>query len=401
MMILNDATRAFIAQHRTDDVRKLALLGRKPHDVDLPLALQQIQGWQTARSKLPSWAEREGIIFPPHLNMEQCSSQATARYKRALVLRLCGERRAMADLTGGMGIDFSTLATAFDRAIYVERNPVLCQLMEHNGRVLGLNHAEVRCADCADALPSLPPLDLIFMDPARRDSHGGKVFALSDCQPDVLSLRDALLQKARVLLLKLSPMLDWHEAIRLLGCVREVHIVATGNECKELLLVCGGDGVGNGCVACVNDGQTLTYPMRRDTMAGLAIAPQVAPGDYLYEPNASVMKAGCFGLLCENYAVHALAHDSHLFTSPQCVADFPGRRFRIQAVSTLNKKALRPLLADLKQANIAVRNFPLMANDLRKRLRLRDGGDTYLFATTLQPASSTRPEHILLMTEKI
>lgn len=399
-MILNEATQDFIRQHRRDDVRRLALLGHKPQGVDLPAALQQIQGWQTARTKLPAWAEREDIVFPPHLNMEQCSSEVTARYKQALAARLCKQKRAMADLTGGMGIDFSMLAQGFDRAIYVERNPLLCQLMEHNGHALGLKNMEVRHADCTEALSELPPLDLIFMDPARRDNHGGKVFALQDCQPDVLSMRDALLEKAHTLLLKLSPMLDWHQAVQQLGCVQEVHIVSTGNECKELLLVCASEGASTGSVYCVNDGQTLCFPMDSEPMRGLKTAAEVCPGHYLYEPNASVMKAGCFGLVCEKYGVGTLARNSHLFVSPRLIGDFPGRKFRVKAVSSLNKKELRRALGDLKQANIAVRNFPLTSNELRKRLRLRDGGDAYLFATTFQPADAPRPSHVLLVTEK-
>ena len=213
MITLNDATWRFIRDHRTDDVRQLALMGVKTSEIDLPLALQQIQGWQTARTKLPSWAAKEEIVYPPHLNMEQCSSETTAEYKRDLVKRLCMVRKTMADLTGGMGIDFSTLAQDFDKAVYVERNPTLCALMAHNGPVLGLNHVEVRNEDCADVLAMLPQQDLIFMDPARRDHHGGRVFQLQDCQPDVLSLREKLLRKARVILLKLSPMLDWHAAV--------------------------------------------------------------------------------------------------------------------------------------------------------------------------------------------
>lgn len=400
MITLNDATWRFICHHRTDDVRQLALTGIKEDGVDLPLALQQIQGWQTARTKLPFWAAKEKIVYPPHLNMEQCSSETTARYKRDLVRRLCQERKAMADLTGGMGVDFSTLGQDFDKMIYVERDPILCALMTHNGPVLGLSDVEIRNEDCTEVLSALPKQDLIFMDPARRDHHGGKVFQLQDCQPDVLTLREELLKKARVVVLKLSPMLDWHAAVGQLDCVREVHIVATGNECKELLLVCSSEQIGNGNVYCVNDGQELCFPLGADPNTGLRISQEIHPNDFLYEPNAAIMKGGCFGTICEKYRVGALGHDSHLFTSPVMVDDFPGRRFRIKAISTLNKKELKRNLANIKQANIAVRHFPLSANELKKRLKLHDGGDTYLFATTFQPSITSRQERILLITEK-
>lgn len=400
VMEMNDNTRDFIRRHLTDDVRQLALLSAGQEDVDVAFALRQIQGWQTARAKLPSWAEREGVVYPPHLNMEQCSSEETACYKQRLVARLCPDGGTMADLTGGFGVDFSFLSRAFSRAIYVERNDELCRLMGHNRRALGLANAEIRCADCASALEELPPLDLIFMDPARRDGHGGKVSALRDCQPDVLSLRDTLLRKARVLLLKLSPMLDWHEAVRQLDCVREVHVVSVGNECKELLLVCSAGQVGEGCVCCANGSQMMAFPMAADPMEGLRMATRVAEGDYLYEPNASVMKAGCFGRVCSDYGVGALAHDSHLFVSSSLVSHFPGRRFRIRAVSTLNKRELRQKLAGLTRANVSVRNFPLTVAELRKRLKLCDGGDVYLFGTTFQPPGESRPSHLLLVTEK-
>lgn len=400
MTIINDATREFVRRHRLDNVRQLALMGSKTADIDLTLALQQIQGWQTARTKLPSWAAQEDIIYPPHLNMEQCSSEATARYKGELVARLCPNRGAMADLTGGMGIDFSVLAGQFDRAIYVERNPQLCQLMAHNAPVLGLKGVEIRHGDSTEVLHELPHLTLLFMDPARRDSHGGKVFQLQDCQPDVLQLRDKLLQQADVVMLKLSPMLDWHAAVQQLGCVREVHIVATGNECKELLLVCAASPVGSEGVYCANDGQRVRVPMDSEPLSGLRTAMEIKPESFLYEPNAAVMKAGAFGWLCENYDVDTLGRDAHLFTSPHLLADFPGRRFRIRAVSTLNKKELRRQLDGISQANIAVRHFPLSADALRKRLRLRDGGSVYLFATTFQPTTTARPEHIILITEK-
>ena len=400
MTIINDATKEFVRCHRLDDVRQLALMGSKTEDIDLTLALQQIQGWQTARTKLPSWAARDEVIYPPHLNMEQCSSEATARYKGKLAARLCPDGGTMADLTGGMGIDFSVLAGQFDRAFYVERNPQLCQLMAHNAPVLGLKGVEIRHGDCTEVLHELPHLTLLFMDPARRDSHGGKVFQLQDCQPDLLQLREELLRQADVVMLKLSPMLDWHAAVQQLGCVREVHIVATGNECKELLLVCAASAVGQEGVYCVNDEQRVCVPMDSEPLSGLRTAMEVKPGNYLYEPNAAVMKASAFGWLCENYGVDALGRDAHLFTSAQLLPNFPGRRFQIRAVSTLNKKELRRQLGGISQANIAVRHFPLSADALRKRLRLRDGGSVYLFATTFQPTTTARPEHIILITEK-
>ena len=370
----SEATIAFIRQNADADVRQLALRGTKDPEVDLPFALDQIAGRQTARHKLPSWAAIDGIVYPPHLSMEQCSSEQTARYKA----RLIGSGSTMVDLTGGFGVDFSFLARGFQRAVYVERQEHLCAIARENFRLLGLSQAEVVCGDSTDYLQTMSPVDVIYADPARRDNHGARTYGISDCTPDVLALRDLLLSKARQVLLKLSPMLDWRKAVSDLGeqYVREVHIVSVGNECKELLLLLG-SGSGQRLL-CVNDDQVF------EPTAQIAQAPQTAHSPrYLYEPNASIMKAGCFTELSQHYGVVPIAHDSHLFVSADHVGGFPGRSFQIDAITTMNKRDLKETLQGLTQANITVRNFPLSVAELRRRLKLSEGGSTYIFATTL------------------
>jgi hypothetical protein len=370
----SEATIAFIHQNAEADVRQLALRGTKDPEVDLPFALDQIAGRQTARHKLPSWAAIDGIVYPPHLSMEQCSSEQTARYKA----RLIGSGSTMVDLTGGFGVDFSFLARGFQRAVYVERQEHLCAIARENFRLLGLSQAEVVCGDSTDYLQTMSPVDVIYADPARRDNHGARTYGISDCTPDVLALRDLLLSKARQVLLKLSPMLDWRKAVSDLGeqYVREVHIVSVGNECKELLLLLG-SGSGQR-LFCVNDDQVF------EPTAQTAQIPQAAHSPhYLYEPNASIMKAGCFTELSQHYGVAPIAHDSHLFISADYVGGFPGRSFQIDAVTTMNKRDLKETLQGLTQANITVRNFPLSVAELRRRLKVSEGGSTYIFATTL------------------
>ncbi|MBQ3754471.1 MAG: RsmD family RNA methyltransferase [Prevotella sp.] len=365
---------AFIRQNADADVRQLALRGTKDPEVDLPFALDQIAGRQTARHKLPSWAAIDGIVYPPHLSMEQCSSEQTARYKASLI----GSGGTMVDLTGGFGVDFSFLARGFQRAVYVECQEQLCAIARENFRLLGLSQAEVVCGDSTDYLQAMSPVDVIYADPARRDNHGARTYGISDCTPDVLALRDLLLSKARQVLLKLSPMLDWRKAVSDLGeqYVHEVHIVSVGNECKELLLLLG-SGSGQRLL-CVNDDQVF------EPTAQIAQAPQTAHSPhYLYEPNASIMKAGCFTELSQLYGVVPIAHDSHLFVSADHVSGFPGRSFQIDAVTTMNKRDLKETLQGLTQANITVRNFPLSVAELRRRLKLSEGGSTYIFATTL------------------
>lgn len=392
-------TEEFISKHRNDNVRSLALQSARCSDIDLPYALDQIAGWQTARTKLPSWAAIDGIVYPPHLSMEQCSSEQTARYKAQLALSLTqGEDATLVDLTGGFGVDFSFMAQGFDRAIYVERQSHLCEAVHHNLLLLGLNNAEVVEGDGTVYLERLEHVAMLFLDPARRDVHGGKTVAISDCTPDVTQLEDKLLAKADVVMVKLSPMLDWHKAVDdLRGKVSEVHIVSVAGECKELLLVLRRDFTGCPLVVCVNDNETFSYregtslqstsigtigetPMQ--ILAATPIKEYDGTPKVLLVPNASIMKAGCFERLEKTFGVQAVSDNSHLFLATEVVADFPGKQYAIVGVTTLNKKELKHALQGITQANISVRNFPLSVPELRKRLKLKDGGNTYIFATT-------------------
>ena len=450
---MNQATQDFIRQHQDDDVRQLAFLGSKYPEVDMPFALDQIRGRKMARVKLPRWASLEGIIYPPHISMEQCSSESTALYKAELAARLLGlpasssgtEMKAeneieFVDLTGGFGVDFSYIAARLGvKSMYVERQAHLCEAAKENFGRLGLKNAIVKNGDGIEVLHSFLPkkddaastddslgitydqplsllktklgLKLIFIDPARRDDAGNKVVSLKDCTPDVTVLQEEMLSKADYVIIKLSPMLDWHRAVSELSHVREVHIISVNNECKELLLVLSArnmgemeassaDGevkhAGNLRIYCVNDAQSFVCEELDMESSSVKIAPSTLEEmQYLYEPNASLMKAGCFGVLSERYDARMLSKNSHLFVSREPIAAFPGRSFRIIAVSSFNKKELKRHLSGITKANIATRNFPLSVAELRKRLKLKDGGETYIFATTLSNES-----HVLVITEK-
>ncbi len=384
-MMKNQTTIQFVQEHRQHDVRTLALQARRDPDIDLPWALDQIQGWQTARHKLPSWAAIDGIVYPPHLSMEQCSSEVTALYKCAIVDSLPpGSHEMLIDLTGGFGVDFAFMARHARQAVYVERQEHLCETAQHNFGLLELNHATVMHGEAQGVLrdaTTMPSSTLIYLDPARRDSNSSRTYAIADCTPNVLDLKELLFKAADHVLIKLSPMLDWHKAVSDLGNqVSEVHIVSTGNECKELLLLLSAGHDGGPTIHCINDDQLLAFTPSRDAQP-LLIADN-AQAAYLYEPNASVMKAGCFEVLTSRYPVKALAADSHLFVSDDAIRDFPGRGFAIDAVTTMNKKEVARALAGITRANVATRNFPMTAQQLRQRLRLNDGGDRYIFGTT-------------------
>ena len=405
---MNQATLDFIRQHQDDDVRKLAFLGSKYPEVDMPFALDQIRGRKMARAKLPRWASIDGIIYPPHISMEQCSSEQTALYKAELAARLLQDNgTSFVDFTGGFGVDFSYIAERLGvKALYVERQAHLCEVTKENFMRLGLRNVTVKNEDAVKVLHDIEEhLSLIFIDPARRDDAGNKVVSLKDCTPDVTLLQDEMLAKADYVIIKLSPMLDWHRAVSELKCVREVHIVSVNNECKELLLVLSAKNMDENeallKIFCINDHQQMSYEEGDDSP--VSIADVIADADcegiqYLYEPNASLMKAGCFGVISQRYGLSMLAKNSHLFVSTkdsESVDDFPGRTFRILAVSSFNKKELKRHLSGITKANIATRNFPLAVAELRKRLKLKDGGDMYIFATTLSDDS-----HVLVITNK-
>ena len=409
--MMNEATRLFIQQHRQDDVRQLALRGTKDPEVDLSFALQQIDGYRRAQDKLPSWAAVDGIVWPAHLSMEQCSSEQTAHYKA----EVAGSGGRFVDLTAGFGVDAAFIAQGFQWAVCVELQPELCAISSANFQLLGLQQIEVVNGNGIDYLHSMPPADLVFIDPARRDEHGGRTYGIADCTPNVLEIIDELAEKAQRVMIKLSPMLDWRKAVEDIGRQRvsAVHIVSVCNECKELLIIVeGGRKVVEGGVCnverdysvhCVNilaDGSkerfVFSFHTSHSTLHELQLHTTHSTPHYLYELNASVMKAGCFELLSQQFEATQADVNSHLFLSDKPMESFPGRGFVIERVTSMNKHDLKKALSGISQANVAVRNFPLSAAELKRRLKLRDGGDVYIFATTV-----ANQGHLLFVCRKI
>ena len=428
---MNERTKQFVLAHADDDVRQLALKGCRDTEVDFPVALQQISGRQAARGKIPSWAAIDDIRYPIHLSMEQCSSEATARYKARLVelmspmgpMRPIGPNipyRKLVDLTGGFGVDFAFLCRLFDEGVYVERDEALCAIAHQNFHVLSDEvepfHFFVVNAEAEEFLHRMEEhVTLIFVDPARRDKHGARTYSLGDCTPDVLPLMDELLRKSDYVLLKLSPMLDWRKAMADVGSehVEQVHIVAVDGECKELLLLLSAEGSQQPLLVCSNDDQQETFALKagkspdsanktnltgKTSLTSETNTTSTTWGNasfFLYEPNAALMKGGFFEELAQRYAVRPLAPNSHLFTSDKLVDNFPGRIFRVTAMSTMNKQELKEKVLPLQQANISVRNFPMSVDALRKKLKLSEGGSNYLFATTLADG-----RHVILICQK-
>jgi precorrin-6B methylase 2 len=378
---VNQATIDYIRQHADDDVRKLALQGNRFPEVDLTYALEQIAGRQKARIKLPSWAVLDGIIYPSHLSMEQCSSEATARYKASIA----GTGNLLVDLTAGFGVDVAFVSPNFNQAVSVEQKASLCTISSENFSRLGLKHVKVICGDGVDYLHQMDHADLLFIDPARRDEHGGRTYGIADCSPNVLEIIDEMIEKASRVMIKLSPMLDWRKAVDDIGGhranVNEVHIVSVNNECKELLLVVSKEATPVH-VFCVNDTDVFDFEAGNHLPTEFLSVEQ-SP-HYLYEPNASIMKAGAFDLVANRFGITQVGKNSHLFVSDTPLSSFPGRCFVIDNIVSMNKREVKQALKDVSRANISVRNFPMSVAELRRRLKLKDGGDVYLFATTVE-----------------
>lgn len=372
----------YISEHLHDDIRQLALkLKAKPMGLDASFVLRQIAGRQAIRHKLPDWYDKEDILYPGSLSLEQCSSGATSRYKSALCTGT-----SFADLTGGFGVDCAAMASCFQEATYVERQEELCRLARHNFPLLGAGHTEVVQAEAEAYLATMSPVDFLYLDPARRDDKGKKTVFLSDCSPDVTILKDLLLQKAGKVLIKLSPMLDISLALQALSETRQVHVVSVDNECKELLFLLDGKSEAALEIHAVDlsekkGNHSLIFLRKEEQEASVGFA--AACGNYLYEPNVAVLKAGAYKLPAIRYGLTKLHPDSHLYTSETLVADFPGRIFRIKKTFSFHKKDLKEHLNGLDQANITVRNFPMSVEEIRKKTKLKAGGEVYLFATTL------------------
>ncbi len=375
---LNESTKQFIRENLNADVPTLALK-KASVGTDFSLALRQIAARQLLRKKVPEWSENEDLLFPAHLSIEQCSSEATAQCKANLL-----KGNAFADLTGGLGIDTYYISQHFRQTDYVERQEELCELARHNFSVLNTK-IEVHNEKAEDYINHCEPKDCIFIDPARRDEHGRKTVSIADCTPNVADLQDLLLQKAEKVMVKLSPMLDISKALEELHHVKELHVVAVANECKELDFILERGYQGEIQFVCVNlltEQPEVRFTMEEERNSSGKLAESVLK--YLYEPNPAVMKAGCFKLLTQRFDVFKLHKNSNLYTSEDLISDFPGRIFEVEGWAPYNKKVKQTLLQNVDKASIAVRNFPLSVAELRKALKIGDGDAIYLFATTLK-----------------
>ncbi|MPR36170.1 THUMP-like domain-containing protein [Salmonirosea aquatica] len=394
---LTDGERAFIREHLHDDVPKLLLQKHNPADLDLGKLAGQITARQKARHKLPSWYANDRLLFPPPLSVEQGSSEATARFKASLV-----SGRKLIDITGGMGVDCFYMSAHFEQTTYFDQLETVAQAAAYNFAQLGVsNRIEVRGEEAIATLDRQPETaDWIYADPARRDERQRKVAQLADCTPDLTQVLPVLFRASPNILIKTAPLLDIDLAIAQLQSVREVHVIGLEGECKEVLYTLE-RGYPRGQevpirVRLLNaEGTPLAlFDFTRGQEA--AVTAQFGePETYLYEPHAALLKAGAFKTIATQYGLTKLAPHTHLYTSTRWIPDFPGRGFEVVAVCKPNARELAAFVPQGK-ANLTLRNFPGKIDDLRKKWRLKEGGDVYLFAAEL---SDTRK--VVIVTRKV
>ncbi|MBR4788001.1 MAG: SAM-dependent methyltransferase [Bacteroidales bacterium] len=380
-MLTNAATRRFITEHQEEDVRRVALRGCPDPEVDFHWALQQIEGRQKAREKLPDFYANEEIAYPPAVSLEQCSSNATAAYKATL-----WQGDTLADLTGGFGVDTFAFAAKFKEIDWVEPQESLAAIVRHNADTLGINNIRFHTETMETMLSHLSIHDCLYLDPSRRDTHGQRVVALADCQPNILQWKSKLLDHARhSIMVKLSPMIDIRQVLRQLPETESVHVVAVKGECKEVLIMLSHTRTPNPTIHAMDllPAGPRCFRFSLDEEAQTVITPIENIGTYLFEPNAAVLKAGAFKSIAQHYSIGKLHPHSHLYTGEEMVDDFPGKIFKILKTVPFHKKEIRQQLSSITQANIAVRNFPLSSEELRKKLNIKDGGNIFLFGTTL------------------
>lgn len=385
----------FIKEHASDDLNRLLLSASRYPGIDIPFVVDQIKARRQIKDKLPSWYQNDRLIFPAKIAAEQCSSERTALYKQELVesdTRLC-------DLTGGLGIDTYFFSRKVRQVTYIERFPAYCDAVLHNFGILGADNITVLKGDSTELLETLGEMDVFYIDPARRGEGNKRVFALRDCEPDLTQLAPLLFRYAPKVIAKLSPMADIQMTLDLLPQTVSVHVLSVKNECKELLFVMErGSRLDSSRIHCVNfasdcEPELFSFSTQEERNASASINGQIKR--FLYEPNASILKAGAFKVVASRFGLDKLHISSHLYTSDKWIPGFPGRSFAVEEVLPFHNKLCKTLSRQIPQANITARNFPLSIDELRKRTRIADGGDVYLFATTLGQG-----EKVLIKTRK-
>lgn len=375
--ILHKEVQEFILEKSNSslELSTLILNGSPFEDITIQELAQQIQGNRKTKTKLPLWHAKNAIYYPPTINLEQTSSEATALYKSNLI-----SGKTLIDLTGGFGIDDYYFSKRIKKVIHCELNASLSEIATYNFKVLEVDNITTIHGDGLEILKSQNTVDWIYIDPSRRHDSKGKVFFLEDCLPNVPDNLELLFDKSSNIMIKTSPLLDIHTGIKALQHVKKIHIVAVDNEVKELIWILSKNYTEEIRMITVNiqksGNQEFSFFLNEEGKQSLHLD---APKSYLYEPNAAILKSGGFLTIGNTMGLKKLHNHSHLYTSEKII-DFPGRNFEIVTVYPYQKKAIAK--SGIIKANITTRNFPESVAILRKKLKIKDGGDDYLFFTT-------------------
>jgi hypothetical protein len=378
LLISTPEVQEYLSANESIDEKKLLLAKKEILGIPSSEMANQLIGRRKAKQKFPSWYQTTSIVYPPSANLEQSSSEATAKFKAELIRSVLVHSSLLVDLTGGFGVDTFFLGKFFSEAIHIEPNETVSAIAAHNHRLLGASILHVQQTAEEYLKANSKRADLFFIDPSRR-SESKKVFKLADCQPNITALQDALFTFSNFILTKASPLLDIQQALRELKHVAKVVVVSVENECKELLLLQKLGFVGEPFIETINllnEGSVVERFVFTAVEERAATVVFSSPLDYLYEPNASILKSGAFKLVAEKFGLRKLQANTHLYTSPNLFTDFPGRVFKIEALNP-TLQLLKELLPEGK-ANVATRNYPLSAQELKKKLKLKDGGEKYV-----------------------
>lgn len=373
--LLAEEVQQYIQEQLHSDINTLAFKKSPFSTVEMSELLTQIESKQKSKDKLPTWYLGQNILFPKKLSIEQTSSEECAKYKASLI-----QGNSLIDLTGGFGIDCYYFAKHIKEVQHCEMQEDLSEIVAHNYTALGIDNINCHCGDSLVYLKQVnKQWDYIYVDPARRNQAKEKVFFLSDCTPNVPEHLTDLFTFTNTILIKTSPLLDLHAGISELQHVKAIHIVALNNDVKELLWILEKGYEGEIDLVAVNlikDEPQLFHT----TLSDQASATFHTPQQYLYEPNSAILKTGRFDAVSQQYKINKLHPHSQLYTSEELI-NFPGRSFVIEEIIPFNKQNAKAHLSNIK-ANITVRNFPLKVEEIRKKWKIKDGGDKYIFFTT-------------------
>ena len=376
----------FIFVHEGDDEKKLILTRKEILGVSTSMLAQQISGRRKAKTKLPTWYKTRNIIYPISLNLEQCSSEATAQFRGEAIKNLLIERRKVVDLTGGLGVDSFFLENYFSETVYVEPDQSVLEIAKHNNKLLGSNGVAYINQKAEEFLKTnKTSVSLFYIDPSRRSKTATKLFKLMDCAPDITSLQAVMFEQAEFVLLKASPLLDIQQGLREIKNVKKVWVLSVENECKELLFLAQKNFTTEPEIEAVNlnlmGGVLNTFSFRLSEERESKLIEGIL-AENLYEPNASILKAGAFKLVAKRFDLQKIQMNTHLYTSHKLILDFPGRVFKIEKINP-DSKEMRKSLPQGK-ANVATRNYPLSADELKRKLKLKDGGEKFVIGFSEQ-----------------